>query len=73
MPFIFLDEIAVEPVAYTGKEIQTQIHVPNSVHKVYSGIKLNVPFVSNFSRYINNKRKSRFINLLPDKRFPPSP
>lgn len=69
MSIIFFDEIGVEPVAFTGKEIKTQIYVPNAIHKLYSGKKVNITVVYNTSRYIYMKRENRFINMPADNRF----
>ena len=67
MSFTFFNEFGVEPLAFVGQPIDIGITVVNSIHKVYSGNKLNVLTRYVCGRYINTPKESRsvFTEFIP--------
>ena len=69
MPFIFFNELGVEPLAYVGKSTDLKIVIPTSIHYIYSGDKLNLPARYTCGRYVNTEEASRIINTDVQARY----
>ena len=61
MSFTFFNEFGVEPLAFVGQPTDVGITVVNSIHKIYSGNKLNVLTKYTCGRYINTTKETRSI------------
>jgi len=69
MSFTFFNEMGVEPLAYVGQPTDLGVSVPNSIHYLYSGNKLNVLTRYVCGRYINTKEESRMLDVLTESRI----
>ena len=61
MSFTFFNEFGTEPIAFVGQPTDIEITVRNSIHKVYSGNKLNLLTRYVCGRYLNTPYESRSI------------
>jgi len=73
MAFTYFDELGVEPLAFVGQPTDIKTYVPNALHKLYSGDKLNVLTRYVCGRYLNTVKDNRYIFTEKQSRFLESP
>lgn len=60
MSFTFFNEMGVEPLAYVGQAADLEVYIPDVIHKLYSGDKLNLLTKYNCGRYIDTPEENRY-------------
>jgi len=73
MSFTFFNELGTEPLAYVGQPVDIKTYIPNSIHKLYSGDKLNVLTRYTCGRYLNTQAENRYIDTSQSNRIVETP
>jgi len=62
MPYTFFDELGVEPLGFVSNPPDVKAYIPDSIHKLYSGDKLNILVRYSCERYVNTSEENRYID-----------
>lgn len=69
MTITFLDEIGVEPVAFTGISTTTVATVGTALHRLYSRNRINKGAKFICGRYLHTPQDNRELQVLKDNRY----